>query len=235
MSDPTDQKAMDFWYDFDNFFLWEASPQVQALIRRLFTGGETTIYLQFAASVADGTFPQRFIAQVEPHRAELDQLFELQAQILDTYFGSSPDDQQRAFELFGQGTLYDVRREKAVPYGFWPIHAMDADYAAKQPPIGYYTWYSFLRAYALLNAVTDGPLLTLATHIALAAAVQQFMKPKKIEGGVHSNPDNPPIAEDQLERFRRTYLPLDFAQLDQAFTRDNALGPRPKPKKFAFA
>ena len=227
MKNYSSQMAMDFWYNYDNFFLWKANDLVKQQIGNLFAKGETYLYSQFENSIKSSTFPAAYITAATPYTEELNHLFKEQDVLLTKHFGTSEINQQQAFEEFGQGILYDTRRETAF-YDFWPIHSMDANYEKGQPPIGYYTWYSFLRAYTLLNGITDGKWLNLARHIALSAAIQEFMKPRNIKGGVHSNPNNPRIAPDKLTEFRQTYLRMGFTALDQAFTYDNALGPRPQ-------
>lgn len=229
----TPQLAMDFWIEFNNHFLWFSTPELKQTMGPLFANGEMYTYFQLQNALENGQFPKSFANYAEQYRDNLATIFNDQDQILNKYFGDSTMNQQRAFEDFGQGTLYDVRREKKDPFNFWPVHSMDADYANNQPPVGYYSWYSFLRAYTVLNNITDGKWLTLATHIALGAAVQNNMKPKGIEGGVKENPNNPPIGSDVLEEFRNKYLPMNFEALDQAFISDDDLGPRPRKPKFA--
>ena len=228
----TQQLAMDFWFAFDNYFMWKISPTVRQQLSDLTTGGEGFMYSEMYTSIQDGTFPTAYLEAVRPKASVLNSIFQEQENILKQSFGNSEINQQRAFEDFGQGILFDVRR--ATPqYQFWAVHSMDANYSAQQPPIGYYTWYSFLRAYTLLNGITDGYWLSLGRHIALGAVIQEFMKPRDITGGVHTNPNNPTISESKLAEFRSRYLAMDFNGLDRAFTSDDALGPRPLPSRFA--
>ena len=147
-------------------------------------------------------------------------------QLLNEYLGNSLDNVRDAFVLFGQGTMYD-RRRKSEPYNFTTIHSMDATYP-QNPPIGYYAWYPWVRAYSLV-AGDEGPaVLNLARSITLAAVIQEQLKPRGILGPAPSNPHNPPIAAGELDRLIGIYMSKTFAELDELYAtakEDSPLGP----------
>ena len=57
-------------------------------------------------------------------------------------FGSDIESEQRAFEDFGQGILYDDRAPRPVNNR---VHMMD------QGQFGFYRWHTFIRTAVLLN------------------------------------------------------------------------------------
>lgn len=240
MSNDPQQAAMNFWYELDNLFAFGVSP-AQSLMTEMFQGtkGELGTYYAWQQAYAakdQGKYPSDFVKFADPWKPNLTAIFEQIDVLLIAHFGTSAEAQQSAFELFGQGTLWDRRRDvpgSPVPegqcYNFIAIHSMDADYSKDQPPVGYYSWYSFLRAFVLTTGATDPKWLTLGRNIALAGAVQQWAKPKDILSAP-TNPQNPPIDPAELEKFRAAYLGLDFDGLDAAFFSDPDLGPPPPPQ-----
>ena len=140
---------------------------------------------------------------------------------------------QQALELFGQGVLFDKRRNNEE-YGYWSIHSMDSTYP-ENPPIGYYSWYVFVRAYSKVTGRADKSLLHFARCIALAAAIQNKLEPKGASGPTRRNPNNKPITPAVLKRLQGQYMTKKFAELDKLFgdaARNSPLGPPPPTPRF---
>lgn len=237
------QRASDFFYAFDNYTLFginvppeqqAASQAMQNAFGEIFSafGGEVQFYAVFRnyykkdPTLAD--FKQRMMQYDSELTLTQTDTEKLLAQYLDGALPSLDDAIQQAFELFGQGTMFDERRNNAQ-YGFWSIHGMDSTYP-RNPPIGYYGWYVFIRAYSLVMGVEDGDALHLARCVTLAAAIQQLLQPKGVSGPTKTNPNNPPIDPEALAGLRAQYMNLSFTELDPLFgaaPTNSPLGPPP--------
>lgn len=70
-----------------------------------------------------------------------------QLQIIDAHFKGNREAEQRAFEDFGQGVLFDDRREESDK-----IYKMDTG-GPNNPPIVDHRWHGYTRA-GLLSSTT---------------------------------------------------------------------------------
>lgn len=251
MSTIDTQTVMDFFFDFDNYALpsWRAgwlafkpdpptlpptqsTPPTQAqldtsdkLQRNWGEVGAFTPYQQLVSCYPDMAM---FTQRMERFKTELDVVQSTTCQLLEDYFGDSLDKVRDAFVLFAQGTMYDPRRKSEV-YTFWTIHSMDSTYP-DQPPVGYYSWYPFIRAYSLVSADETKPVLNMCRSITLAAAIQEQSKPRGVSGPTPNNPHNPPIGEVELGRLCDIYMCMSFAELDELYATamaDSPIGPPP--------
>ena len=237
------QSASDFFYAFDNYTAWNmnvppdqqaASQAMQQAFIDIFNhfGSEPGVYAAFCNSYATDPSLGGFKAQMNSFKSQLVLVQNDTNQLLQQYLGdASPnfaDSVQQTFELFGQGVMYDVRR-KTEAYTFWTIHGMDSTYP-DNPPIGYFGWYTFVRAYSLVQGDESQGLLHFARCITAAAAIQNLLKPAGVSGPTPDNPNNPPISTAALEQIRSTYMTLSYSQLDKLFATadaDSPLGPPP--------
>ena len=237
------QFASNFFYAFDNYTIWNlniphdqlaGTAAMQSAYGQVFNAfmGETGVYAFLRSSYATDPTLSTFKNGMLPFKSQLELIQNDTDRLLQQYLGTASaniqDSVQQAFELFGQGVLYDPRR-KTEAYDFWTIHAMDATYP-DDPPIGYFGWYTFVRGYSLVESVVSGSSLHLARCIAEAAAIQNLLKPSGVSGPTHDNPNNPPIGNVSLQQIRSTYMGLSFTQLDQIFATagaDSPVGPPP--------
>lgn len=238
-----EQAASDFFYAFDNYTMWSMnippdqvadSQAMQAAFGSIFShfGGGTGVYALFRNSYAADPGLSNFRSAMLPFSAQLALVQSDTYKLLQQYLeGASPnlgETIQGAFELFGQGTMYDTRRKTAA-YHYWTIHGMDSRYPGN-PPIGYYTWYPFIRAYSLTSGDQGPGVLHLARCSTLAAAIQNLMKPAGVSGPTPENPNNQPIDPEDLASLQGTYMNLSLAELDWLFASAQAnspLGPPP--------
>ncbi|MGE4070466.1 MAG: hypothetical protein AB7E72_04770 [Lysobacterales bacterium] len=202
----TIDSALDFWYEFDQAFLFATSPEVDGLYATIFGPN-------FAADA--------LIDAVRDHRADLSQvvagkepsfqrLAEIQLSIMDRHF-PDPADLQRAFEDFGQGILFDA---KTLPGSGRPrrpvgrlIHMMDG---TPDDCIGYHRWHAFIRA-AVAAGADAGRWLAVNRLVALAWAIYSELNPRE------DAPNNPPLATARLDSLRNGWLSADEATLNEAF------------------
>ena len=198
-----------------------------------------------------------FTAKAQNNAAALKHIFGLMK--VEESLGGKEDLQENlmlAFQDFGQGVLWDERRN-VEEYGWWPLHSMDAAYEDELnefgitppnppgflPPNGYYFWYGAARGMSLVVDPSDQDTwLWFGRALAVAAAVQNIAKPKRILGpgqfqggtnppplGPWTNPNNPGLTPEQLASIRGDYGNLPFPELDEKFktTDGGKLGPQP--------
>jgi len=118
-----------------------------------------------------------------------------------------------AFIEFGTGLLTDERRN-TPKYFFNVIHSMDG--SKDNPPVGYHRWHGVIRAYTLVNGISDGQWLTVDRCMALAWAIQSELKPLGITNN-GENPNKKNIDPSKLQELESKYLGMTFDQLDDAF------------------
>src|SRR5215211_5855908 len=131
------QQAIDFWYEFDNYFQYNVPQEIIDAYNSLFSIGD--LRHLFRVHRRNGTYPQGFKQEVSPVKNTIIFLAQKQLDIINKYFEAKGDSEQKAFEDFGQGVLYDNRRDPPDK-----IHKMDG--GRNNPPIGYHRWHAFIRA-----------------------------------------------------------------------------------------
>ncbi|HSL83696.1 MAG TPA: hypothetical protein VLF66_13055 [Thermoanaerobaculia bacterium] len=198
----TRQQGNDFWLEFDNTFLFQTPPE----IRQIYTviQGPDTIRRLWTQHRAAGTYPDGFREAVAPMADALTRLADFQVGVMRRHFEAPSYDLQLAFEDFGQGVLFDDRRNPGDK-----IHKMDTG-GPLNPPIGYHRWHPINRA-AVFSGADDGLWLELDRFVGLAWAIQSDVKP------IEDDPNNPPLPDARLQQLRDIWLCLDWDELDAAF------------------
>lgn len=198
-----DPYANEFWYQYDEVLWFKATPEIKAaygqLAAALGKDFEVAIVKAYQDQRKAGTYPDSFIAMVRPLKDALTVISTAQLGVIDTFF---PHDRHRmisAFVDFGQGVLYDPRRN---PGG--RTHIMNGN-----PPVGFHAWHGFVRAMQFLDIDADrwaevDPL------IALSWAVQSTAKPK-------TDTVAEPLAPEVLRSLRRTWLHKSPEEIDAAY------------------
>ena len=166
---------------------------------------------ELAASLQAGTFPGGFVAAVTPIRTQLEVISRHQLDVMDRHYPGDLTGLQDAFELFGQGVLFDGPRRPPSRL----VHMMDSP----ANPIGFRRWHAMIRAMVLLGIDADrwSPIDPL---VALAWGVHGEAKPRQ-------NTVNPPLPAARLDVLRAHWLNQTPAQLDAAFSA--GLLPTPLP------
>lgn len=203
--------ATDFWYEFDNFFLWQVQQDVLNAIGEV--GNLDTLYIQHRKN---NTYPNGFIREVKQSNLlikSISFLAQKQLDIINKNFGGDVESQQRAFEDFGQGVLFDDRPPRSLERR---IHMMD------EGPIGYRRWHAFIRTAVLINTELDmlhDRWLQIDRDVGLAYAIDSKQHPKQSDR-TGNNPNNPEIDPNRLDELRTFWLPKSFQELDNAFDND---------------
>jgi hypothetical protein len=193
--------ATQFWFDFDDHFLFNPTPEILDAYTAI--RGLNFIPTRWREHRRSGTYPDGFIADVEPLRDGLAVLSGEQLAIIRRHFGDDEDAMRRAFEAFGQGILFDDRR----PPGF-KVHMMDSSGPAN-PPIGYHRWHPIIRAVIFLgiDAAEWGAVDRL---VGLAWAIHSEATPVQ-------DTRNPGLSQERLEELRGVWLGKSLEELDDAF------------------
>jgi hypothetical protein len=127
-------------------------------------------------------------------------------EIINKAFGDDLESQQRAFEDFGQGVLFDERAPRPINNR---IHMMD------EGQFGFYRWHTLIRTAVLLDHEPER-WLSVDRHIGLACAIDSKQRPSQsTDDG--NNPNIPEISDEMLEKFRSIWLPLSFEDVDTEF------------------
>jgi len=129
-----------------------------------------------------------------------------QLDIISKSFGDDIESQQRAFEDFGQGILFDERSPRPLNNR---VHRMD------EGRFGFYRWHIFIRTAALLNQEPER-WLHVDRHIGLACAIDSIQQPRQSSND-GNNPNNSEISPEMLDKLRSFWLQLSFEELDAEF------------------
>jgi hypothetical protein len=113
----------------------------------------------------------------------------------------NPNEIEEAFEIFGQGIIYDERRGKT--------HQMDGRFP--RDLVGYRRWHGFLGAASLVQEDRNEFWLNMDRYILLAFLVQSDLKP------LASNRNNPYMDEERLNGYKESCNSISFKGIDEAF------------------
>jgi hypothetical protein len=198
------QLGANFWYEFDNFFLWDERQDVLQAF-----GNTSDLDRIFKEHKINGTYPIDFVNEVKQEQERVNSIIFLaqkQLDILKKSFGNDSDSEQRAFEDFGQGVLFDDRPPRPVNNR---VHMMD------EGQFGFYRWHTFIRTAVLLNHEPER-WLNVDRHIGLACAIDSKQRPRQSTND-GNNPNNSGISFEMLDTLRSFWLPLSFEELDAEF------------------
>jgi hypothetical protein len=179
------------------------------------------LLLLWFRSRRNNEYPEEFLNRIDhPMRDSIVNLARLQFGKIDDYLHGSDDPSgtlRQAFIEFGQGTLYDPRRQPGKR-----VHKMEGD-----PPailIGYYRWHIFLRALSLISQNANPRLPELDQYVGLSWAVASEMQPvhdpDDTEPRPGEDPRNPRMDPIRLQELESFWLAQDFEGMDNAFDND---------------
>lgn len=218
MSSQIIQQANDFWYEFDDYFLFHANNEVRDAVIKIDPYGRLLTLFRHHQSM--GTLNTNFKIDLE-NLGIKDQIKMIAADILriiDKYFNNNKDSERLCFELFAQGLLFDTGLDSnglpRRPPGTW-IHMMDSEVT------GFVAWYGFIRAVISLGLrdTNIDSWLRISRNIALAAAIlttltKQGRKPRQT-----NDPNlNQPLDENSLNSLRNFWLNQNLDQIDNEIT-----------------
>ena len=198
------EMGKNFWYEFDNYFLWDERQDVLTAF-----GNIIDLDRICKEHKINGTYPVDFINEVKQDEERVKSvtfLAQKQIDIINKSFGNDIDNEQRAFEDFGQGILFDDRAPRPINNR---VHMMD------EGQFGFYRWHTFIRTAVLLNNEPER-LLDVDRHIGLACAIDSIQHPRQSTND-GNNPNNSEIPPEILDKLRSNWLHLIFEELDSEF------------------
>ncbi|WP_328450917.1 hypothetical protein [Amycolatopsis sp. NBC_00438] len=196
-----DRRANELWYQLDEIALYHPSAETSAAYTALFGYlGQESIASRWLAFSKETAYPRNYLEFVKPVEAPLRTLSKLQLGNFDRFYRGDEAGLVKAFADFGQGVLFDPRREPVES----EVHTMDGN-----PPSSYHFWHAIQRAQMLLGI--DRPRWSrIDPMLGFAWALQSVAKPDHR----HVNPGLP---AGQIRAFARYWLPREPAQLDHDF------------------
>jgi hypothetical protein len=214
MSSQIIQQANDFWYEFDDYFLFNADIEVRDAISNIEPYGRLLNLFYYHQSM--GTLNTNFKIDLENLgiKDQIKMLADNILRIIAKYFNDSSNSERISFELFAQGLLFDTGLDSTgLPRrqpGTW-IHMMDSEVT------GFVAWYGFIRAVIALGLAETNfdKWLRISRNMALGAAIlttltKQGRKPRQT-----NNPNlNQPLDENSLNSLRNYWLNQNIDQID---------------------
>jgi hypothetical protein len=144
-------------------------------------------------------YEQSFSIEVSPYKDGIVKLANDQRQIINDHLRDFIEIQQ-AFELFGQGVLYDERRGT--------VHKMDGTFPRHL--VGYRRWHGFIKAAVSVGQAIDF-WLNLDRSMLIAYLLQSKLKP------LDTKQNNPYVDKETLTEYKSSCMSLDFKSLDEAY------------------
>ena len=121
---------IDFWYKFDNFFLFKITPEIRNALNKIEPYGKllnTFYYHQEHNTISSGGYKKDL--EKESMKNEIKIIAEHQLRIIEESFQNNINIESKAFELFAQGLLFDDKLDSnglpRRPRGT-KIHMMDS-------------------------------------------------------------------------------------------------------------
>src|SRR5215208_7156433 len=96
---------MEFWYEYDNFFLFSSSPETRVAIRAVGPFGRLLDLFYYHQRT--GTIESGFKTELANVKDSIKILADNDRRIIDKHFKGNIDTERNAFELFAQGLLFD--------------------------------------------------------------------------------------------------------------------------------
>lgn len=205
---------MEFWHEFDDVFnpspgFMHIPPEVRASYIY-----ESRLLPLWVISHSDPNYPKNFIQAISESSDLINAiklLNDYQLRIMDGHFKGDIKLQQRSFEWFGQGILFDNGVDEKTGEPRRPIgrkvHMMD-----ELAVYGYSRWHAFIRATVFLGQEKD-TWLHIDRLVGLAWSIHTRLQPKQ------DNPNNPE-RQDVVDELRPPWLSKGFDELDKAFDTD---------------
>jgi hypothetical protein len=209
-------RAKEFWYIFDNRYQPpENAPHYNEVMQLFFDAylflprpgrGSPSpnldwIFLKLKEKIkADPlNYEQAFLTEVSKYGDGITALAADQVETIDEYSDDFKEIQE-AFELFGQGVLYDERRGN--------VHQMQGSFPHHM--VGYSRWHGFTKAAIALGEDNDF-WLNLDRSLFLAYRLQRELLP------LDRKQLNPYMEEERLREYESSIMSLQPKSLDEAF------------------
>ncbi len=200
MANYTRESAIEYWFEFDQAFLFNPLPKVNEYFPKAYPNGDLDALVDLVKQTTDAG---SLAAALAERRDGILGLAGIQTSIMRKYFQADAD-LQLAFEDFGQGVLLDSS-DRRPPTRL--IHMMDG---TPEDWVGFHRWHAFIRAAIALGA-DESEWSAIDHMMALAWAIQSEADPQE------DSPANPGLPTERLEVLRNAWLNASDSALDRAF------------------
>ncbi|MFD8824107.1 Tat pathway signal sequence domain protein [Streptomyces sp. NPDC059605] len=200
-----DRRANEFWYEYDERFYYHPTPELSEAVDVICKpfGDFTKIDSGWAATRTGGRYPRSYLELIRPNRDAFQLLSDAQREVYREFYRHDPQGLVHAFQLFGQGVLFDPRR----PAGN-KVHMMN--FTPPDFTHAYHRWHPFLAGFRLLDI--DAQWWTHINRLAGTAwELQSLGRP------VTDANDNKPLPRRTVHGITRKWMHRSPRQLDRAF------------------
>ncbi len=204
-------KAMDFWYKYDDLFLFHAPDGIRLALSQVDPYGR--LLELFYYHRRKGTLNSEFVTELQNIKDSFELLANNSRQIFEDFLEEDVKLEQLSFELFAQGLLFDDHLDSnglpRRPFGE-KIHMMDSGIT------GFVAWHAFVRAAGLLGLIGNKDrLLQTDRHIALASAIlAELVKLGRPPVQSDDPSANKPLDPTLLDELRSSWLNLQSEEID---------------------
>ncbi len=211
-----EQKKKDLWFDFDNYYAWNAPDSRWNVINEFDNWSDSTFghltlqELKTLLSTIDGEKIKKYVNELTPYYIS----------VFDKYFGPNFDQTAKivdsfpwnAFVDFGLGKLYDPRppRDKS-----FYMHVMDIG------KYGYNRWHRLNWVASMIPTTTfpsgSDKWIFLDRLVGLASEIHSRSQPKqsKTDGSEPSPPNGINFSMDKIYSISNDWLNLDFENIEK--------------------
>jgi hypothetical protein len=205
------RKAKEFWYFFDKRYNGGDAEANQLLINCNLMKKNSSpdlpptynldwmfFLLRDRMSSSPLNYEASFTTDMLPYKNGIIELANDQSRIITHHLDLS--EIQQAFELFGQGVIFDERRGS--------VHKMDGRFP--RDLVGYRRWHGFIRATVVVAEDPDF-WLKVDRYLLLAYLLQSKLQP------LDTKHDNPFVDKETLTEYQSGCMSLGMKTLDEAF------------------
>ena len=203
----------DFWYQFDNFFLFKKSDSIDRALNKVGPYEQLVdlfYYHQSMGSLNTGYKPDLEKVGIAE---DIKLLASSQIDLFNKYFEGDPTAERTAFELFSQGLLFDNEMDENGLPRRGPgtkIHMMDSSVT------GFVVWHAFVKAVIVLGFdQRTERWLQIDKSIALAAAIlSTLIKEGRAPQQTLEPNINQPLDDQTVEQLRKYWINLSVDEID---------------------
>jgi len=206
---------MNFWYAFDNTFLFKSNAEIRGAIAKVDPYGKLLNLFYYHVqqnTINSGGYKNDI--EKENIKESIKMLIEEQLKIMDESFKNNVELESKAFELFSQGLLFDNKLGSdglpRRPSGT-KIHKMDSDVT------GFVAWHAFIRAAVVLQVLeTTNRLLQIDREIALSASILASLIKEGRKPQQSDNPNlNKPLDNGIILQLKNYWMNQSFEDMDK--------------------
>lgn len=203
----------DFWYHFDNFFLFKKSDSIDRALDRVKPYEQLVDLFYYHQSMGSLNTGYRTDLEKVGITEEIKLLANSQIDLFDKYFQGDPTSERTAFELFSQGLLFDNEMDdNGLPRrrAGTKIHMMDSSVT------GFVVWHAFIKAVMVLGFdPRTERWLQIDRYIALAAAIlSALIKNGRAPQQTLEPNVNQPLDDQTIGQLRTYWLNQSFDDID---------------------